>query len=177
MSQKSYTRSSGCPTFNFAVIVVRHPDTGKYLAVDESRNRGWWLPAGFVDPGENFVQAAHRETLEEAGVAITLRGILRVEHTTKGSSHARMRVIFFAEPSDPDQPPKSEPDDESNGAAWVTLEELQAMHKKRVLRGGELLEWAEYLNKGGVVFPMGILTEEGDEPPPPSELVPFKPVS
>ena len=25
----------------------------RYLAVDERKDRGWWVPAGFVDPGES----------------------------------------------------------------------------------------------------------------------------
>jgi phosphatase NudJ len=41
------------------------------------------LPAGAVDAGENFVQAAHRETMEEAGIEINLLGILRVDYKVK----------------------------------------------------------------------------------------------
>ncbi len=37
-----------------------------------------------------FVEAALRETLEEAGINVKLKGILRVEHSPKKSS-ARMR--------------------------------------------------------------------------------------
>jgi phosphatase NudJ len=37
-----------------------------------------------VDPGETFAEAAVRETIEEAGILVTLKGILRVEHTVKG---------------------------------------------------------------------------------------------
>jgi ADP-ribose pyrophosphatase YjhB (NUDIX family) len=40
------------------------------LAVNESRNRGWWIPGGAVDLNETFYDAAHRETMEEAGVKI-----------------------------------------------------------------------------------------------------------
>ena len=42
--------------------------TGKYLAVNESKNRGWWIPGGAVDAGGSFQIAAHRECMEEAGV-------------------------------------------------------------------------------------------------------------
>ena len=64
----------------FAVVIVRHPN-GKWLAVKETRNRGWWLPAGAVDAGESFMKAAIRETKEEAGIDIELIGILRVEYS------------------------------------------------------------------------------------------------
>ena len=49
-------------------MIVRHPETGKFLAVDESKDRGWWIPGGGLDAGETFAKAAVRETLEEAGV-------------------------------------------------------------------------------------------------------------
>ena len=49
------------------------------MAVLETKNRGWWLPGGRVDPGESFEKAALRETLEEAGIHVNLKGVLRVE--------------------------------------------------------------------------------------------------
>ena len=41
-------------TIQFAINIVRcpfkeSPHYNKWLAVDESRNRGWWVPAGAVD--------------------------------------------------------------------------------------------------------------------------------
>ena len=39
------------PTYNFSVAIVRNKE-GKFLAVNETRDRGWWLPAGRVEPGE-----------------------------------------------------------------------------------------------------------------------------
>ena len=66
--------------------------------MNESRNRGWWLPGGAVDYGETFVQAAHRECMEEAGIKVNLKGILKVDHAVS-KDHARMRVIYYAEPS------------------------------------------------------------------------------
>lgn len=39
-------------THGFSVVVCRHPVTKKWLAVDESKGRGWWLPAGHVDRGQ-----------------------------------------------------------------------------------------------------------------------------
>jgi len=49
-------------THCFAVVVCRNLE-GKWLAVKETNNRGWWLPAGAVETGETFSQAAYRETL------------------------------------------------------------------------------------------------------------------
>lgn len=39
-----------------ALVVCRHPQTGKYLAVEEQGDKGWWLPAGHVDPNETFAR-------------------------------------------------------------------------------------------------------------------------
>lgn len=54
-----------------------------------------------------------------------------------------MRVIFYAEPTvaflNSGAYPKSVPDFESAGAAWVSLAEMESGLK---LRGNEPLEWA-----------------------------------
>eukprot|EP00808_Paulinella_micropora_P016201 g5479.t1 len=156
MSQK-YTRNTGCPTHNFAVVICRNAQ-GKYLSVDECRNRGWWVPAGWVDPGESLQMAAVRETKEEAGIDIVLKGVLRVEHSHSPYG-ARLRAIFYAEPKDEKQSPKSVPDEESNGAAFLSVEEFLAKKKKR---GGELVDWGRYLDQGGPIFPLQVLTGEAD---------------
>ena len=64
----------------------------------ETLNRGWWIPGGAVEQGESFTMAALRECKEEAGIEVTLRGILKIDHGVKSDS-AMMRVIFYAEPS------------------------------------------------------------------------------
>lgn len=149
-------------THGFSVVVCRNFD-GRWLAVRETRNRGWWLPAGLVDPGEDFTQAAHRECLEEALIRIKLKGILRVEHSVYGPTHARMRVVFFAEPIDTNQIPKTTPDKESEEARWVTLEELKSLAKRPPgLRGPELYEWGSYIEKGGSIAPISFLCREDE---------------
>lgn len=71
--------------------------------------------------GETYATAAQRETMEEAGVDIELKGILQIEHSpSKTGRHAgyyvRQRVIYYAEPADPlNCIPKSIPDFESAG--------------------------------------------------------------
>lgn len=155
-------------THGFSVVVCRHPE-GRWLAVRETKNRGWWLPAGLVDPGESFIQAAHRECLEEAGITIQLKGVLRVEHSVYGPSHARIRVIFYAEPVDITQRPKQIADKESEEARWVTLEDLKRLAKGQPgLRGPELYEWGSYLEQGGTPASMVFLAREDQPVPIPS---------
>eukprot|EP00127_Corallochytrium_limacisporum_P002638 Clim_evm74s134 gene=Clim_evmTU74s134 len=149
------------PTVKFALVVVRHPTSKRYVAVEETQNRGWWLPGGKVDPGETFAIAACRETMEEAGIEVRLKGVLRVEHSP-GPDFDRMRMIFLGEPVDPECQLKSVADEESLQAKWVDLAELQDMHEKRSMRGKELLQWATYLEQGGEVYPMRLLASEID---------------
>src|ERR1044071_4406622 len=109
------------PTYCFAVVVVRRGD--QFLLAHECKHgQLWYVPAGGVEPGETFMVAARRETMEETSVPVKIVGILRVEHSPMPTA-ARLRVVFLAEPID-DTPPKSVPDDESLEAAWVRLEEL-----------------------------------------------------
>jgi phosphatase NudJ len=142
------------PTWCFALVVVRRGD--RFLVVHERKHgQGWYLPAGRVEPGETFAAAAIRETLEEASIAIVLDGVVRVEHSVQPGG-ARMRVVFTAHPAD-DRPPKSEPDDESLGAAWVTLAELEQLR----LRGDEVRDVFAHVARGGTIYPLAVLGDEG----------------
>jgi phosphatase NudJ len=147
------------PTWYFAVVVVRRGD--RFLLVHEAKHgQRWYLPAGRVEPGETFVDAAVRETFEEAGIRIAVEGVLRVEHTPRLDS-ARLRVVFLARPVD-DTPPKSVPDDESLEAAWVALDEMADYP----LRGGEVRDLFEYVAAGGPAYPIDLIRPEGEPFPP-----------
>jgi 8-oxo-dGTP pyrophosphatase MutT (NUDIX family) len=142
------------PTWFFAVAVVRRGD--RFLIVHErKRDQPWYLPAGRVERGESFAEAAVRETLEEAGVPVRLTGVIRVEHSPRKDS-ARVRAVFLAEPTD-DTPPKSVADHESLGAAWVTLGELDRYR----LRGPEVRELFAYVLAGGPFYPVDLIRPEG----------------
>ncbi len=159
MEDSQWSRASGCPTHYFSLVVVRHPTTKKYLAVKETRGRGVWLPGGFVENGDNHHKTALKETLEEAGLDVELLGVLAIQSSI-GKRGGRQRVIYYAEPKSPAQQPKSVPDEESEGAFWVTLDELEALSNvppPKGLRGDELLVWARYLEKGGPIYPLGLL--------------------
>ena len=168
------------PTFSthgFAVVVCRHPENKLFLAVNECDNRGWWLPAGHCDEGQDFVTTALREAVEEAGIDVDIKGVLAVEHTLTSNTSARMRVIFYAEPLNLSSSPKSFSDKHSLGARWMSLEELGQLKGVRPpegLRGEELLRWGHYLNRGGIVAPISISPDgryegffrmEGEGPP------------
>jgi phosphatase NudJ len=141
------------PSWYFALVVVRRGH--RFLAVQERKyGSAWAIPGGRVEPGESFVDAALREVQEEAGVPVRLDGILRVEHSPSETG-ARVRVIFAGSPLD-DTPPKAQADDESLGAAFLTLDELRA----RNLRGAEVLPLLEAVISGQQVFPLELLGRE-----------------
>ena len=156
-------------TFQFGLTIVRNPFTsdpnfGKYVAVNETRNRGWWIPGGAIDYGENFIQGAIRECKEEAGIDVQIKGILKVDHSVAGNT-ARMRVIFYAEPTNIDEAQKLKrvPDSESLEARWVNMEEAQELDADLPgLRGDDVLVWGKYLNEGGHIYPLGMFGEEGE---------------
>lgn len=135
--------------YNFSLVICRHPVSGRYLLCQEFANQGFWCPGGAVDPGERLGPAAIRETKEEAGIDIELKGILAIEYNPCGldrrqsSYFVRMRIIFYAEPTAEglQQLPKSRPDFESAGACWCSYEEIQGGHVK--LRGNEPRKWSK----------------------------------
>ena len=107
------------PSWFFVVVVVRQAD--RFLLVHERKHgQKWYLPAGRIEPRETFIQAALLETIEETGVQILSDGILCIQHTPIVDGSARVRFILSAEPAD-DTPPKTSPDDERLGAAWICL--------------------------------------------------------
>jgi phosphatase NudJ len=143
------------PTWFFALVAVRRGD--RLLLVHERKHgQLWYLPAGRVEPGESLFDGAVRETLEETGVPVRLTGVLRVEHSPGHDFTSRCRVFFTASPED-DRPPRTTPDAESLGAAWVSLDELD----RYPLRGDEVRSIFRYLDAGGAVYPLSVLTFEG----------------
>lgn len=145
----------GIQTWTFALVVVRKGD--RFLLIHEKKHdQTWYFPGGRVEQGERIPDAALRETLEESGVPVTLDGILRIEHTARPDG-ARLRVFFVAHPAD-DTPPKSQPDDESLGAAWVSLDELGT---KYPLRSPDVATLLNAVATGAPVHPLNLLTIEG----------------
>jgi len=141
------------PTWYFALAVVR---LGRRFLLTQEKKYGesWSIPGGRVEAGESLQEAAVREVLEETGIAIQLEGLLRVEHATSASG-ARVRIIYVASPTD-DREPKSTPDDESLGAAWLTLDEIRRLK----LRGADLRALLEAVTQGCPIYPLDVIGRE-----------------
>ena len=142
------------PSWYYVLVVVRRDD--QYLLVQERKHgQPWYLPAGGVERGESLVDAALRETREEAGIAVDIEGILRIEHSPF-SAGARVRVFFSARPVD-DTPPKQAPDSETLQAQWFRFDELSNL----VLRGEDVRHILNYVEQGRPVAPLSMLGREG----------------
>jgi len=143
---------SPLPTWYFALVVVRKGH--RFLLTQEKKyGSSWSIPGGRVEPGESLAEAAVREVFEETGVPIRLDGILRVEHTP--GDGVRLRILFTGSPID-DTEPKTTADDESLGAAWLTLDEV----RERPLRGAELCALLESVAGGRAIYPLDLLGDE-----------------
>jgi len=166
---------------HFALAIVRNPylaspHFGKWLAVNETNGRGWWVPGGCVERGESFEQTCHRECLEEANMRIQIKGILKVDHSVSGDV-CRMRVIYYCEPSSLHEANnfKTIPDSESLEARWVSINDLLVLAVGNPgLRGRELLNWANYLENNGHIMPLQLLGEEGELQPLGSKSAPLQ---
>ena len=73
-----------------------------------------------------------------------------------GENIVKMRVIYYAEPKDPNCKPKSVADSESLEARWVSLDEFKAFKN---IRGYELVEFVKMM-EGGQLAPLSILKED-----------------
>jgi phosphatase NudJ len=139
-------------------VLALVPDRGRYLIVEE-RDGSFYLPAGRVEEGENLIAAAVRETAEEAGVLIGLRGLLGLDHSA-GPSGTRLRFCFVGYPAIAARP-KARGDHHSRGAAWRTREEIAALP----LRHPEVLAWIDRLERGDPLLPCSAYGWEGPTGP------------
>jgi len=107
------------------------------LCVRELRHnfRPWKLPGGLSDLGEDIPEAACREVLEETGIECKFQSIMSFRHTHK-MAHGRSDLYFVCRLEPVESVDKDgntiipEPvacEEEIEAAAWVPMEEYQAM--------------------------------------------------
>ena len=141
------------PTWYFVLVAIRRRD--QFLVIQERKHgQLWYLPAGRVEPGEDLIAAAKRETFEEAGVRTTIDGIVRIEHLPLEDGHARIRVVFVGSCVDESEELGGE---DSLQARWVSLDELESLP----LRGEDVQGLFKYLAAAGPIYPLDVLSREG----------------
>ncbi len=82
------------------VTVLIRSSEGKILIgkrVPQARygNR-WCLPGGYIEFEESFIEAAHREVLEETGVRIVMEGIVNVVSNHLDDVHHTLVIVLLA---------------------------------------------------------------------------------
>lgn len=88
-------------------------------AMDPGRG-AWDLPAGYLDPGESFEEAARREAREEAGLDVELLSLAGVYHSPAVNA---VTVVYRARPLD--HAAEVEIDFESSSHAWVVRSDVR----------------------------------------------------
>eukprot|EP00924_Labyrinthula_sp_SR-Ha-C_P012977 snap_masked-scaffold_12-processed-gene-5.46-mRNA-1 protein AED:1.00 eAED:1.00 QI:0/-1/0/0/-1/1/1/0/394 len=109
---------------SYAIVTRVVDNVTQYLLVAEVARNGklsqLFLPAGKVDEGEDFLIAAKRECLEEAGVGFEIEGLIGF------LDNCRIGV-FQGTTKDVE---KRIPDYESLAGCWTSAQELREMSKK-----------------------------------------------
>lgn len=81
-------------------------------------------PAGHVEPGEEIIDAAVRETLEETGWKVVITGFVGI-YTYKSNTNGitYYRLCFVAKPDQHD--PEQVIDSDINGVHWMSEQEIR----------------------------------------------------
>ena len=109
-------------------------------------------PAGHVEPGEDVLAAALRETFEETGWEVKITGFLgfsNAKSVTSGITY--YRLVFVAEPLQFQE--DAEIDSDIDSAEWMTLEQIKdPINKPR----SEMVYQAVDDFMSGHIFPLEI---------------------
>ncbi|HUX75356.1 MAG TPA: NUDIX domain-containing protein [Anaerolineae bacterium] len=148
---------SRVPVPIYAVVLILVEDDGRYVLIQEAmpeRGYPWFIPAGVVEPGESIVEATKRETLEEAGLAVEPRYLLRIEHFIPHGQDQRhpaaelWRYVIAAEATGGKL--KTTADEHSLQARWFRPEELGGLK----LRSDEVFDLIEMHRQGAPALPI-----------------------
>lgn len=82
----------------------------------------WSTPWGLVDAGEFPNHAAMRETLEEAGIPVNVKGLIGIQNLNWQQG---IGITYLCEPSDSAQDKPTANGIETNAAQYFSLEELE----------------------------------------------------
>lgn len=152
-------------TQTFGVVGGLLERDGKFLLVRESQQKGpdhgkWNHPAGWIDVGENPIDAVKREVLEESGYEFTPKYLLGVyslvrndiEKEMGGTPHG-IKLIFIGDISENQV---SALHDDVSEIKWFAPEEIYAMDSA-TLRDSDIKQMVQdYF--AGKKFPLDTVT-------------------
>ena len=141
------------PHTTVAAIIERE---NRFLIVEKRTRQSDALvlnqPAGHLEDGESLTEAAHRETLEETGWRIQLRGVIGLSLyrvPTRGNTY--FRTTFLANALDRVTGAKIDPD--IHAVHWLSYEEIRYHSDK--LRSPVVLEVLERHQEGEIMSSTG----------------------
>lgn len=153
VSQQAGEVNGWYPHVTVATVVERD---GAFLLVEERDSDGRLVfnqPAGHLEQGENLIEAAVREALEETGWHIAIEGVVNLSlYTAPSNGVTYHRTTFFGRAlrHEPERPL----DDGIERAAWLTAEEIVACDRLRSPMVAEVVQ----LYRQGQRHPLSIIT-------------------
>lgn len=152
-------------TQTFGVVGGILERDGKILLVRESQKKGpdngkWNHPAGWIEVGEDPVEAVKREVVEESGFSFTPKYVLGIYSLVRkdlekeiGVMHHPIKIIYIGDISETQN---QNLEDDVTEAKWFSPEEIYAMDRK-TLRDLDIKQMVrDYF--AGKKFPLEILT-------------------
>lgn len=118
---------------NVVCVICVDQERQAVLLVEQERTQegviGWSLPGGTWEIGESAEEAARRETLEETGLEVTLKGLFdsRVEVRETPNGRVATFILTYEGECRPDPPQPQDPDAQVRRAAWVPVAHIDAL--------------------------------------------------
>ena len=135
--------------FEIKRAIVHHPGSAVILVVDDKKKillvrqyrlpadgKVWELPAGKIDPGENVLQAAKRELIEETGYKASTWKKLASYWASPGFLAEKMTIYLATDLKAGIATPM---EDERIEARWFTSKELDTLIREGKLDDGKTL--------------------------------------
>jgi len=117
-----------------AVVSTAVVEDGHLLMVHQASgsDRGRWnLPRGKVEADEMLLDAAVRETREETGCEVAIRGLGGLYHFVSRSGKPTLRFLFFGDTQDGYPHPC---DREVMDVRWFHLDQVEAMSDSQLCK-------------------------------------------
>ncbi|GAB2794851.1 NUDIX hydrolase [Halomonas shantousis] len=143
------------PRVTVATVIER---AGRYLLVEEDRGGPFSLfnqPAGHLEPGERLVQAAERETREEAAWQVAITHYLGLYVFTAADGLVFHSHAFVGLPL---AHLNSALDKDIVATHWLTLDEIDDLHRAGRLRSALVMQRLRDA-RSGRQFPLDIIRE------------------
>lgn len=137
-----------------ATTCIKNND--KLLLVQQNKEEYkelWDFPGGKVENGENIIQAAIRETLEETGYSIKIDNIIVMQNYV--TEIGTMLIVYFHASLISDKQLEYKTNEIKN-IKWFNISELKNMPKE-FIRGGNGINKVIYNLEHNQTYPLDIL--------------------